>query len=380
MSIFTPDDHRFMSQALQLAARGLYTTDPNPRVGCVLVRDGVVVGEGWHERAGEAHAEVRALAQAGERARGATCYVTLEPCCHHGRTPPCVRALIKAGVKRVVAAMEDPNPLVWGQGLVELEAAGIGTTVGLMAAETQALNPGFIKRMRHKRPFVRCKLAMSLDGRTAMASGDSRWITEEPARADVQRLRARSSVVMMGIGTVLADDPLYTVRRETLPDDYPGGAEAAVIRQPLRVVVDPHLSLPENARMLSAPGKTLIATASDDAEQIDLLRERGVEVVCLPGGPGTVDLNALLDFLGKTEVNEVLLETGAILSGSMLQAGLVDELVIYMAPILLGDGARGLFHLPALQQLSDAYRLDIREIRAVGRDWRIEATMQRRDS
>ncbi len=378
MSLFTPDDHRFMSRALQLAARGLYTTDPNPRVGCVLVRDNEVVGESWHERAGEGHAEVRALAQAGDRARGATCYVTLEPCCHHGRTPPCVRALIKAGVTRVVAAMEDPNPLVWGQGLVELEAAGIATNVGLMSSEAHAINPGFIKRMRSKRPFVRCKLAMSLDGRTAMASGESRWITSAPARLDVQRLRARSSVVMMGIGTVLADDPLCTVRLETLPDDYPGASTTPIVRQPLRVVVDPHLSLPENARMLSAPGRTLIATASEDTEVADLLRERGAEVVHLPGGRDTVDLKALLDFLGTSEINEVLLETGATLSGSMLQAGLVDALVIYMAPILLGDGARGLFHLPGLVQLANAYHLEIREMRAVGKDWRIEASVQAR--
>ena len=364
-----------------MAARGLYTTDPNPRVGCVLVQDGVIVGEGWHERAGEAHAEIRALAQAGERARGATCYVTLEPCCHHGRTPPCAHALIKAGVSRVVAAMEDPNPLVWGQGLVELEAAGIGTTVGLMAAEAQAMNPGFIKRMQQKRPFVRCKLAMSLDGRTAMASGDSRWITDAPARADVQRLRARSSVVMMGIGTVLADDPLCTVRPEILPDGYPegGGAVPLLVRQPLRVVVDPHLSLPENARMLSAPGKTLIATASDDVEVADLLRARGAEVVYLPGAQGSVDLRALLDYLGSAEINEVLLETGATLSGSMLRAGLIDDLVIYMAPILLGDGARGLFHLPGLENLADAYHLEIRDVRAVGKDWRVEATVRYRD-
>ncbi|CAK0764329.1 fused diaminohydroxyphosphoribosylaminopyrimidine deaminase/5-amino-6-(5-phosphoribosylamino)uracil reductase [Gammaproteobacteria bacterium] len=376
MSIFNPDDHRFMSRALRLAARGMYTTDPNPRVGCVLVRDNEIVGEGWHERAGEGHAEVRALAQAGERARGATCYVTLEPCCHHGRTPPCVRSLIKAGVKRVIVPMEDPNPLVGGQGLAELKAAGIVTTVGLMATEAAALNPGFIKRMRSKRPYVRCKLAMSMDGRTAMASGESWWITDAPARADVQRLRARSSVVMMGIGTVLADDPLGTVRIETFPDDYPGGAGA--VRQPLRVVVDPRLSLPENARILSAPGRTLVATASDDTEIIELLSERGAEVVCLPGGHDKVNLEALLDFLGGREINEVLLETGAILSGAMLQEGLIDELIIYMAPLLLGDGARGLFHLPGLSLLADAYHIEIRDLRAVGRDWRIEATIQYR--
>jgi diaminohydroxyphosphoribosylaminopyrimidine deaminase/5-amino-6-(5-phosphoribosylamino)uracil reductase len=376
MSTFSPDDYRFMAQALQLAARGLYTTDPNPRVGCVLVHNGEVVGASWHERAGEPHAEVRVLAQAGERARGATCYVTLEPCCHHGRTPPCVRALVKAGVTQVIAAMEDPNPKVVGRGLAELKAAGITTAVGLMAREAAALNPGFIKRMRLKRPYVRGKLAMSLDGRTAMASGESWWITDIPARADVQRLRARSSVVMMGIGTVLADDPRGTVRPEELPDDYPGGVAAA--RQPLRVIVDPHLSLPEHARMLASPGKTLIATASDDTDVAELLRRRGAEVVRLPGGEDTVDLAALLDFLGTREINEVLVESGATLSGALLQARLIDELVIYMAPLLLGDGARGLFRLPGLERLADAYRLEIRDLRAVGRDWRIETTIQYR--
>ncbi|CAK0761112.1 fused diaminohydroxyphosphoribosylaminopyrimidine deaminase/5-amino-6-(5-phosphoribosylamino)uracil reductase [Gammaproteobacteria bacterium] len=374
MSMFSPEDHQFMSRALRLARRGLYTTDPNPRVGCVLVRDNEVVGESWHERTGEAHAEVRALACAGERARGATCYVTLEPCCHQGRTPPCARALIKAGIKRVVAAMEDPNPLVSGKGLEELKAAGILTTVGLMAAETEALNPGFIKRMRFKRPYVRCKLAMSLDGRTAMASGESNWITDAPARIDVQRLRARSSAMMMGIGTVLADDPRGTVRFADLAEEYPGG-EAAV-RQPLRVIVDPNLSLPQNARILSAPGRTLIVTVSNDDIEANLLRKRGAEIVRLPGSLDKVDLRALMDFLGSWEINEVLLETGAILSGSMLQAGLIDELIIYVAPLILGDSARGLFHLLNLNHLSDAYRIEIRDLRAIGKDWRIEATIQ----
>lgn len=374
MSIFSLDDHRFMSQALRLARRGLYTTDPNPRVGCVLVRDNEIVGEGWHERVGEGHAEVHALAQAGERARGAHCYVTLEPCCHQGRTPPCTRALIKAGVTRVIAASEDPNPLVGGKGLAELKAAGIATTVGLMASEAAVINPGFMKRMRFKRPYVRCKLAMSLDGRTAMASGESNWITDVPARVDVQRLRAQSSAVMMGIGTVLADDPRATVRFEMLADEYPGGE--ASVRQPLRVIVDPHLSLPEKARMLYAPGRTLIVTMSNDVGTANLLRKRGAEVVRLTGAQDRVNLAGLLDFLGTREINEVLLETGAVLSGAMLKAGLVDELVIYMAPLLLGDEARGLFHLSGLDCLSDAYRLDIRDIRAVGRDWRIEATVQ----
>lgn len=371
MAIFSNEDQQFMSQALKLAHNGLYTTDPNPRVGCVLVRDNQIVGESWHERAGEAHAEIRALAQAGERARGATCYVTFEPCCHHGRTPPCSRALIKAGVKRVVAALADPNPLVNGKGLDELKSAGIMTEVGLMATEAATLNSGFIKRMRVKQPYVRCKLAMSLDGRTAMASGESNWITDIPARLDVQRLRARSSAIMMGIGTVLADNPRGTVRFEELLKEYPGG-EAAV-RQPLRIVVDPNLSIPENAKILSAPGRTLIVTVSDDVELANILRKRGAEVVCLPGAWNKVDLKSLLDFLGTREINEVLLETGAILSGSMLQAKLIDELIIYIAPLILGDSARGLFHLPNLINLSDAYHLEIIDLTPIGRDWRISA-------
>jgi len=356
-----------MARALRLASHGMYTTDPNPRVGCVLVQDGEIVGEGWHERAGEAHAEVRALARAGDRARGATCYVSLEPCCHHGRTPPCTKALIKAGVKRVVAPLEDPNPQIGGRGLSELRAAGIETALGLMTAQSAELNPGFLKRMRIKRPYVRCKLAMSLDGHTAMASGESAWITDAPARADVQRLRARSSAILMGIGTVLADDPLGTVRLEAT--DYPGG----IVRQPLRIVVDPRLSLPETAKILSAPGKTLVVTASEEEDIAARLRKKGAEVVRLGGGRDRVHLPSLLDYLGAREINEVLLETGAILSGAMLEAGLIDELIIYMAPLILGDGARGLFHLPGLDRLSDAYRLEIRDVQAVGRDWRITA-------
>lgn len=372
MSTFSSADQQFMAQAIRLATHGIYTTDPNPRVGCVVVQDNQIVGEGWHERAGEPHAEVRALAQAGDRARGATVYVNLEPCAHHGRTPPCSKALIKAGVKRVVAALEDPNPLVAGRGIAELKAAGITTALGLMAGDASALNPGFLKRMRTHRPYVRCKLAMSLDGRTAMASGESRWITDVPARIDVQRLRARSSAVMIGIGTVLTDDPLGTVRSELLGAEYPSGA----VRQPLRVIVDPHLSIPEQARVLTAPGRSLIVTNSDDIEIADNLRSRGTEVVILPGYQDRIDLAALLNLLGNREINEVLLETGATLSGAMLQAGLIDELIIYIAPLILGNNARGLFQLPGLEQLAQAYQLEIIDLRAVGRDWRITARIK----
>ncbi len=358
-------DFEYMSRALQLAERGLFTTDPNPRVGCVLVKDGAVVGEGWHVRAGEAHAEIIALAQAGEQARGATAYVTLEPCCHHGRTPPCTEALINAGVTRVVAAMVDPNPQVSGQGLAQLQAAGIAVERGVMAAQAEGLNPGFVMRMRKGRPFVRAKLAMSLDGRTAMASGESKWITGEAARADVQRLRARSSAIITGIGTVLMDDPSLTVRLE--------GEGAVHTRQPLRVVLDPHLSLPPTARLLGLPGRTLVFTAANDAAPREQLVRAGAEVVRIASQDDALDLHAMLEMLAGEQVNEALLETGATLSGAMLRAGLIDELVVYMAPHLMGDGARGLFHLPGLTEMKDRVALDITDIRAVGKDWRITA-------
>ncbi len=360
---FTGDDHRHMARALHLAERGLYTTDPNPRVGCVIVRDGEVVGEGWHERAGSPHAEVHALQAAGERALGATAYVTLEPCSHHGRTPPCADALIEAGIGRVIAAMEDPNPQVAGEGLRRLAAAGIEVATGLMAAQAERLNPGFVRRMRTGRPYVRCKLAMSLDGRTAMASGESKWITGEPARMDVHRLRARSSAVVTGIGTVLADDPSLNAR---LPDE-------ATVHQPLRVVLDPRLSMPESARMLRLQGETLVVTACQEEDARERLEAAGASVVVLPNGPDGIDLHGLMDLLGGRGVNEVLVETGATLSGAVLRAGLIDELVVYMAPHLMGNGARGLFALPGLETMADRVELDITDLRAVGRDWRITA-------
>ncbi|MDE2090099.1 MAG: bifunctional diaminohydroxyphosphoribosylaminopyrimidine deaminase/5-amino-6-(5-phosphoribosylamino)uracil reductase RibD, partial [Gammaproteobacteria bacterium] len=361
------DDYVYMTRALALAERGLYTTDPNPRVGCVLVRGGRIVGEGWHRRAGEPHAEVLALRQAGEHARGATAYVTLEPCCHHGRTPPCSDALIHAGVARVVAAMEDPNSRVAGKGLQQLAQAGIEVACGLLAAQAEALNPGFYMRMRHGRPFVRGKLAMSLDGRTAMADGASRWITGEAARRDVQRLRARSSAVLTGIGTVLADDPALSVRLEQ------SAGAAPDLRQPLRVVLDTHLRLPETARVLQGPGRALIVTAVERAAARERLARAGAEIASAPVNEGAVDLAAVMSLLARREVNEVLLEAGARLSGAMLRAGLIDELVIYMAPHLMGDRARGLFHLPGLERMDQRIGLEIVDVRAVGEDWRITA-------
>lgn len=380
-----PED--YMARALHLARRGLYTTDPNPRVGCVLVRGNQIVGEGWHELTGEPHAEIHALRAAGEAARGATAYVTLEPCSHYGRTGPCAKALAEAGVDRVVAAMLDPNPQVSGRGIAMLEAAGVGTRVGMLEADARELNVGFISRMARSLPYVRLKMAMSLDGRTAMASGESKWITGERSRRDVQHLRARSSAILSGVASVIRDDSRLTVRPEQL-----GTRVEAVqvshergVRQPLRVIVDSTLSLPPTARCLTEPGRTLVATISptgpgaldnrDHFRRREALVAAGAEVVTLASSPGgQVDLEALLHYLADVEqCNEVLLESGSRLSGAMLDAGLVNELVIYMAPILMGDEARGLLTLPGLQKLSQRRQLSIVDVRAFGPDWRIIA-------
>jgi len=360
----SPDDVRHMAHALQLAKRGLYTTDPNPRVGCVVVRDGQVVGEGWHVRAGEPHAEVHALAAAGLQARGATAYVSLEPCCHHGRTPPCSEALVKAGIARVVAAMPDPNPRVASQGIADLEKAGIRVDIGLLQAESERLNPGFISRMTRGRPYLRVKLAASLDGRTALANGESKWITGEAARADVQRLRARSSAILTGIGTVLADDPSLTVR------------DLDIDRQPLRIVVDPQLRMRPAARMLTLPGATLVVTSEQHANAAAALHAAGAEVFGLPVVSERINLKLLLEQLAAREVNEILVEAGATLCGELLRAGLIDELVLYLAPHLLGSGARGLFNIPGLEDMADRIALDIQDVRAVGKDWRITAKLK----
>ena len=344
-----------MARALQLAARGLYTTTPNPRVGCVIVKDDVVVGEGWHQRAGEPHAEVHALAVAGDAARGATAYVSLEPCSHHGRTPPCTEALIHAGVARVVAAMRDPNPMVAGGGIGMLTLAGITAEVGLLEADARALNPGFVSRMARGRPWVRLKTAATLDGKTALANGQSQWITGEAARADVQRLRACACAILTGSGTVLADDPRMNVR------------DLDIGRQPLRVVVDSALRTPPAAAILPA----LVACHHADTTKRAALEGAGAEIVELPGAHGRVDLSSLLTFLARRGVNELHVEAGAALNGALLTAGLVDEWIAYVAPMTAGDNARGLFAQPPLTTLADAARFHLADVRQIGGDLRL---------
>lgn len=368
--MFSEFDRTAMQRALALAARGLESTDPNPRVGCVIARGERIVGEGWHERAGEAHAEVMALRAAGGQANGATVYVTLEPCSHQGRTAPCTLALTAARVARVVYAIADPNPLVNGRGAEALRAGGITVEAGLLEKEAQELNAGFMKRMQHGQPFVRLKLAMSLDGRTALADGTSQWISSEAARADVQSWRARSSAVLTGVGTVLADDPRLDVR---LPSS--GESER---RQPLRVVLDTHLRTPAGARLFTVGGEVLILTALAglDETRAAALSARGARVETLPLDAQRLELPAVLARLGELEANEVLVEAGATLAGELLRQGLCDELLLYVAPKLLGSSARGLVDLPPLRDLKDALSFGLIETQAVGPDLRLRLRPQ----
>lgn len=356
--MFSALDHEYMTRALRLAAHGLYTTTPNPRVGCVIVRDSRIVGEGWHERAGQPHAEVHALRAAGEAARGATAYVTLEPCSHQGRTPPCADALIAAGIARVVAAMQDPNPQVGGQGSARLRAAGIDVSAGLLENEARELNIGFVSRMTRSRPWVRLKVAASLDGKTALNNGVSQWITSPDARRDTHAWRARSCAMLTGIGTVREDNPRLTVR------------DVQTTRQPLRVVVDSRLDISLDANILEG-GNVLIAAAVGDAAKIAALESAGAQVVVLPDARSKVDLPQLMQELAKRGINEVMVEAGAKLNASLLREGCIDELLIYQAPLLLGDKARGMFDLPELGDLAEAMKLDVRERRVVGRDVRL---------
>ena len=358
--MFSPDDHRFMARALELAERGLYTTTPNPRVGCVIVNAGQVVGEGWHEKAGLPHAEVNALAAAGSRSRGATVYVSLEPCVHQGRTGPCTEALSKAGVARVVVALQDPNPLVGGKGLEKLKQSGIETGVGLMEEESRELNIGFVSRMTRGRPWVRLKVAASLDGRTALNNGRSQWITGEAARRDGHHWRARACAILTGAGTVRDDDPRLTVR------------EVETSRQPLRVVVDSKLDTPSTAKVLEGGG-VLVAAAQEDKAKIAALRARGAEVLVMPNSAGKVELGELFRELARRGMNEVHVEAGSRLNGSLLQEGQVDEFLIYLAPSIIGDAARGMFHLPELTELAGRRQLKILDTRMIGPDIRVLA-------
>ena len=358
--MFTDEDHRHMARALELAERGLYTTTPNPRVGCVIVRDGAVAGEGWHERAGEAHAEVNALAQAGQKARGATAYVSLEPCAHQGRTGPCTKALIGAGVARVVAALKDPNPRVSGKGLDELQQAGIRADAGLMESEARDLNIGFVSRMTRARPWVRLKVAASLDGKTALTNGKSQWITGEAARRDGHHWRARACAVMTGGGTVHEDNPRLTVR------------DVATTRQPLRVVVDSKLETPPTARILEGGG-ALVFAAREDKAKIAALRAKGAEVVVMPNSTGKVELSDMFRELAGREINEVHVEAGFRLNGSLVREGCVDELLVYLAPALLGNKALGMFDLPQLTDLAARRALEMRDLRQIGTDIRVIA-------
>ena len=351
-------DSFYMAKAIALAKKGRYTTDPNPRVGCVLVKDNKIIAEGWHKRAGQEHAEINALEQVTD-VKGSTAYVTLEPCSHYGKTPPCCDALIKAKVARVVVAMQDPNPLVAGKGLKKLQQAEIEVDCGVLEKDAALLNQGFIKRMTQGLPFIRSKLAMSLDGRTAMASGESQWITGDKARQDVQRLRAVSSAILTGINTVLADDPSLNVRLET------------DVLQPMRVVLDSQLQMPRDAKMRLFEGHCLILTCSKDKIKKQVLEQAGFEVFVLAERKGRLDLEAVFLFLAKQQVNEVLVEAGAILNGALLEAGLVDEWIIYMATVILGDQGRGLFNIPALQTMADKKVLHLKQTRQIGGDLKL---------
>lgn len=374
--MFSDDD--YMARAFELARKGRFTTTPNPNVGCVIVRDGKIVGEGYHIKAGGPHAEVHALRMAGEQARGATAYVTLEPCSHHGRTPPCADALLNAGVTRVVAAMQDPNPEVAGRGLYRLKQAGVDVSNGLMLGEAEAVNLGFLKRMRTGFPYVQLKMAASLDGRTAMASGESQWITSAAARKDVQRFRAASSAILSSSATVLADDPSLNVRWEELDNDTQELYRASLalidsnpaegLRQPLRVIVDSKNRVTPQHKLVHQPGETLLARLH--ACQQDW-PENTRQLVIPPTANNRVDLVILMMQLAKQQVNSVWVEAGAELAGALLQAGLVDELIIYMAPKLLGENARALCVLPGLESLADAPAFEFSDVRQVGPDLRL---------
>lgn len=370
MTTGSREDFGHMAHALRLARQGLFTTRSNPRVGCVLVRDGRVVGQGFHRRPGGAHAEVFALEDAGGNARGATAYITLEPCCHFGRTPPCTETLIASGIERAVIAARDPDSRVSGQGMDRLRKAGIPVTEGVLEGDARALNPGFFSRMERQRPWVRVKSAMSLDGRTALADGASAWISGEASRRDVQFLRARSSAILTGVGTVSADDPGLNLRLS--PADLRIEAHAEVA-QPLRVVLDTRMRVSPAARMFSLPGPCLVIAGSPDVSRQAALEDSGVEVaVAGTDREGRVDLRSVLRLLAEREINEVQVEAGSTLVGSLLRDGLVDELVVYMATLLLGSDARSLAELPPVRSMAERMTLRLHDLRRVGNDLRLD--------
>ena len=365
---FSPQDVTFMQLALDLAKRGEFTTTPNPSVGCVLVKDGKVVGKGFHAKAGEPHAEVMALREAGENARGATAYVTLEPCSHFGRTPPCAKGLVEAGVSKVIAAMCDPNPQVAGKGLQILSDAGIQSAVGLLEENAKQLNKGFLKRMRAGKPFVQLKLAMSIDGKTAMASGESKWITSAQARADVQQYRAKASAILSTSQTVLADDPSLNVRWEELPSDVKAGYAQEKLRQPVRVILDSSHKVRSDFKVFSTESPVwLVGEDNYPLTGFPVF----TEYLQLDRNQGETRLQALMAELGKRQINTLWVEAGATLAGALIAENLVDELIIYMAPKLLGDQARDLCHLPNLTQLADAPLWQLQSCEPVGDDLKL---------
>jgi diaminohydroxyphosphoribosylaminopyrimidine deaminase / 5-amino-6-(5-phosphoribosylamino)uracil reductase len=362
------NDLIYMLEAIRLAKKGWYTTHPNPRVGCVLVKNKQVIGRGWHQQAGLAHAEINALNDAKDEAKGATAYVTLEPCSHFGKTPPCCEALIKAGIKKVVVGMLDPNPLVSGQGIQRLKDAGIEVISGVLEKESQALNRGFITRMTKNKPFVCCKMAASLDGQTALASGESQWITSPESRLDVQRLRAESSAILTGIGTVLADDPSMTVRE----------SKFTLIQQPARIIIDSQLRISSSANILKQSGQVHLFTSdktlSNNDSQLKHIKEiqqTGALIHAVEQDANGLNLNQILSKLAELQFNEILLESGKKLAGSMLSAGLVDELIVYLAPKLMGSGGRGMFDLSGINSMKNVMNLQIEDVRSIGKDVRL---------
>lgn len=370
MSTFTAFDHEMMGRALNLAQKGVYTTSPNPRVGCVITQNNTIVGEGFHQKAGEPHAEVHALRQAGDKAKGATAYVTLEPCSHYGRTPPCAEALIKAGVKRVVSAMQDPFDQVAGRGLSMLRDAGIEVSVGLLEPQAQALNRGFVTRVKQERPFVIGKMAASLDGKTALSNGVSQWITGPSARQDVQRFRAQSCAILSGAGTVLADDPSLNVRHAEL-----GSIQSVLpeeqVRQPIRIIIDGQNRLHSELKLFHLPGESWVINLAPNAQLPSSVKQWQA-----PSVEGKVDLNALMHHLAKQQINNLWVEAGHQLFGALMQYQLIDELIYYIAPKLMGNPAQGVLEAPQWQKMDDIYQLVWIDHRMVGSDLRLTAQVK----